>query len=77
MMKSIESVPAGETRTLPQPWNIIFPLATRIAVGSISASILYLLRSFFLLVFLTFVFACIQSSGIKHIPTARAPKARC
>jgi len=66
-MENPESAPAGEPRSLPQPWNIIFPPATRLVVWSILAAILYLLRSFFLLVFLTFVFAYIQSSGIRYI----------
>lgn len=66
-MENTETAPPNEFRSLPQPWNIIFPLATRIVVWSLFAFILYLLRSFFLLVFLTFVFAYVQSSGIQYI----------
>ena len=46
-------------RPLPPPWDRIFPLATRIFVWGLLAGVLYLLRSFFLLIFLTLVFAYI------------------
>lgn len=48
-------------QTLPPPWNVIFPLAARVLVWSLLFATLYLLRSFFLLIFLTFVFAYLQN----------------
>lgn len=56
-----------ETLELPPPWNVIFPLATRIIVWSILISVIYLLRSFFLLVLLTFVFGYTQSNGVRRL----------
>jgi predicted PurR-regulated permease PerM len=52
---------------LPAPWDRLFPLATRLAVWGLLAGLLYLLRSFFLMVFLTFVFAYIQSTGVYQL----------
>jgi len=52
---------------LPAPWNYLIPLATRLTVWAILASILYILRSFFLLLFLTFVFAYIQSGSVNRL----------
>lgn len=51
-------------RTLPPPWDRIFSLATRTFVWGLLIGILWLLRSFMLLVFLTFVFAYIQAHGV-------------
>lgn len=59
--------PSEKPLALPAPWDRIFPLATRLTVWAILAGILYLLRSFFLLVFLTFVFAYIQSTGVHKL----------
>ena len=42
-------------------------MATRLTVWTILAVAIYILRSFFLLVFLTFVFAYIQSTGEKRL----------
>ncbi len=53
--------------TLPPPWDRIFPLVTRLTVWIILIGIIYLLRSFFLLVLLTFIFAYIQASGVKRL----------
>ncbi|MFP4309564.1 MAG: AI-2E family transporter [Desulfococcaceae bacterium] len=52
---------------LPAPWDRIFPLATRLTVWGLLAGLIYLLRSFFLMVFLTFVFAYIQSTGVYQL----------
>lgn len=52
---------------LPAPWDRLFPLATRLTVWGLLAGLLYLLRSFFLMVFLTFVFAYIQSNGVYQL----------
>lgn len=52
------------SKTLPPPWDRIFSLGTRTFVWSLLIAILYLLRPFFLLIFLTFVFAYIQAHGV-------------
>ena len=52
---------------LPTPWDRIFGLGTRIFVWGLIAAIIYLLRPFFLLVFLTFVFAYIQAHGVEGL----------
>ncbi|MEZ4526243.1 MAG: AI-2E family transporter [Desulfobacterales bacterium] len=52
---------------LPPPWNYLIPLSTRLTVWAILAAILYILRSFFLLLFLTFVFAYIQSGSVNRL----------
>jgi len=51
---------------LIQPWDRLFPLITRLMVWGLLFGVIYILRSFFLLVFLTFVFAYIQSSGMQY-----------
>ena len=60
-----------QEKTLPPPWDRIFSLATRTFVWALLISVLYILRPFLLLVFLTFVFAYIQAHGVeglKHRP---------
>ncbi len=49
---------------LPPPWDRIFSLGTRTFVWVLFFSILYVLRPFFLLVFLTFVFAYVLAHGV-------------
>jgi predicted PurR-regulated permease PerM len=51
-------------KTLPPPWDRIFSLGTRTFVWGLLIAILYLLRPFLLLIFLTFVFAYIQAHGV-------------
>lgn len=51
-------------KTLPPPWDRIFSLTTRIFVWGLLIAVLYILRPFLLLVFLTFVFAYIQAHGV-------------
>jgi predicted PurR-regulated permease PerM len=51
-------------KTLPPPWDRIFSLTTRCFVWALLIAVLYLLRPFLLLVFLTFVFAYIQAHGV-------------
>ncbi|MBM4062202.1 MAG: AI-2E family transporter [Planctomycetes bacterium] len=51
-------------KTLPPPWDRIFSLATRAFVWGLLIAVLYLLRPFLLLIFLTFVFAYIQAHGV-------------
>ena len=53
--------------SLPPPWDRIFSLTTRTFVWGLLFLILYLLRSFFLLIFLTFVFAYIQANGASRL----------
>lgn len=58
--------PASENqeRTLPPPWDRIFSLASRTFVWGLLIGMLYVLRPFLLLIFLTFVFAYIQAHGV-------------
>jgi predicted PurR-regulated permease PerM len=58
------AAPESTERTLPPPWDRIFRLATRTFVWGLLIGVLYLLRPFLLLVFLTFVFAYIQAHGV-------------
>lgn len=51
-------------KALPPPWDRIFSLATRAFVWALLIAVIYLLRPFFLLIFLTFVFAYIQAHGV-------------
>jgi predicted PurR-regulated permease PerM len=53
-----------QERTLPPPWDRIFSLATRLFVWGLLIAVLWLLRPFLLLIFLTFVFAYIQAHGV-------------
>ena len=57
----------NRSNQLPAPWDRIFGLGTRIFVWGLFAGIIYLLRPFFLLLFLTFVFAYIQAHGVDGI----------
>ena len=61
-MKPTQTV--DDSSGLPPPWDRIFGLGSRIFVWGLLFSILYLLRPFFLLVFLTFVFAYILEHGV-------------
>ena len=56
-----------QEKTLPPPWDRIFSLATRTFVWELLISVLYILRPFLLLVFLTFVFAYIQAHGVEGL----------
>lgn len=60
-MTALDAKPAGP---LPPPWDRIFSLGTKLVVWCLIFGIIYLLRPFFLLVFLTFVFAYIQAHGV-------------
>lgn len=51
-----------------------FTFGSRLLVWGLLFGILYLLRSFFLLIFLTFVFAYIQTSGIKRLERFIMPR---
>ena len=54
-------------KTLPPPWDRIFSLTTRCFVWALLLAVLYILRPFLLLVFLTFVFAYIQAHGVEGL----------
>lgn len=51
----------------PRHWDPVFQIITRFLAWGSLFSILYILRSFFLLIFFTFVFAYIQTSGIAYL----------
>jgi predicted PurR-regulated permease PerM len=51
----------------PPPWDYVFALSSRIVVWGLLFGILYILSSFFLLIFLTFIFAYIQESGVHRL----------
>lgn len=55
------------SRQFPYPWNRIYQIATRILVWGSFFAVLYILRSFFLLLFLTFVFAYVQARGVDRL----------
>ena len=59
--------PKSVLSSLPAPWGHILPLGTRILVWGLFFGILYILRSFFLLLFLTFVFVYFQSSSLRRL----------
>lgn len=65
-------VPVGDQespdpRSFPAPWNYLIPLSTRFAIWIVFLGILYLLRHFLPLVFLTFVFAYIAEHGVQGL----------
>ena len=62
-MKSEET----NEKTLPPPWDRIFSLSTRCFVWALLIAVLYILRPFLPLVFLTFVFAYIQAHGVEGL----------
>jgi predicted PurR-regulated permease PerM len=53
--------------TLPQPWQSIVKHAAPVVVWGLLLSLIYLLRSFFLLIFLTFVFSYIQTRSVNRL----------
>ena len=52
---------------LPAPWDRIFSLSTRLIVWSLLITVIYILRPFFLLIFLTFVFAYVQTHSVEGL----------
>ncbi len=58
---------APDPRSFPPPWNYLIPLSTRFAIWTVFFGILYLLRHFLPLVFLTFVFAYIAEHGVQGL----------
>ena len=59
--------PKSILSSLPAPWGHILPLGARVLVWGLFFGILYILRSFFLLLFLTFVFVYFQSRSLKRL----------
>jgi predicted PurR-regulated permease PerM len=58
------TAPEPQEKTLPPPWDRIFSLASKTFVWGLLIAVLYILRPFLLLIFLTFVFAYIQAHGV-------------
>jgi predicted PurR-regulated permease PerM len=56
--------PELQYKTLPPPWDRIFSMGMRLFVWTLLAATLYILRPFFPLIFMTFVFAYIQAHGV-------------
>lgn len=52
---------------LPHPWDRILPQAATLTVWGLFFGTIYLLRSFFLLLFLTFVFSYIQAQSVNRL----------
>jgi len=52
---------------LPRPWNRILPYISALVVWGMLFGTIWLLRSFFLLLFLTFVFSYIQERGVRRL----------
>lgn len=53
--------------SLPQPWDRIVRNIAIVMVWGLLFGLVYLLRSFFLLLFLTFVFSTIQANGVVRL----------
>ena len=53
--------------SFPPPWNGIVPNIALILVWGMLFGLVFLLRSFFLLIFLTFVFTFIQANGVNRL----------
>jgi len=58
--------PPAEAAQLP-PWDRIFRFANRVLVWGIIFGVIFLLKSFFLLLFMTFVFSYIQSRSVHRL----------
>ena len=56
-------------RSLPQPWDRLLPHVATLMVWGVLFAVIYLLRSFFLLLFLTFVFSYIQARSVNRLET--------
>jgi predicted PurR-regulated permease PerM len=52
---------------VPPPWDTIFQYLNRLLVWSILIGVIFLLKSFFLLMFMTFVFAYIQIRSVARL----------
>lgn len=54
-------------KPLPPPWDRFVPFAQKIFVWSLFFGVLWFLRSFFFLVFLTFVFGYVMQHGVEKL----------
>ncbi len=69
--------PAQDPKSFPPPWNYLIPLARRTLIWGSFFLIIYLLRHFLPLVFLTFVFAYMADHGVVGLAhRIRSRKAR-
>ena len=62
-----ETAPSNDPQTFPPPWNYLIPLCRRVLIWVVFFAILYLLRQFLPLVFLTFVFAYLAEHGVEGL----------
>lgn len=56
-----------DSKKIAYQWALLLPVFMRVLVWGALFSILFLLRSVFLLIFLTFVFAYIQANGVRRL----------
>ena len=68
-MRTMPESPAKRKPSRPpaSPWEWTLSIGTRVVVWGLLFTLLYLLRSFFLLIFFTFVFASVQISAVQHL----------
>lgn len=64
-------------RSLPPPWNYFVPMARQLAIWTTFFVILWFLRPFFFLVFLTFVFGYVQEHGVEVLNRRITSRRRC
>jgi predicted PurR-regulated permease PerM len=64
-------------RALPPPWNFFVPLARQLLIWATFFGILWFLRPFFFLVFLTFVFGYVQQHGVEVLNRRLASRRQC
>ncbi|HKX45237.1 MAG TPA: AI-2E family transporter, partial [Planctomycetota bacterium] len=69
--------PTERDRKLPPPWNSFVPFLRQLAIWIAFFAILWFLRSFFFLVFLTFVFGYVQQHGVEVLHRRFASRRRC
>ncbi len=68
---------APDFRSFPPPWNYLVPIGRKLLIWGIFFLVLYLLRHFLPLIFLTFVFAYIAEHGVQGLAhRIRSRKAR-
>jgi predicted PurR-regulated permease PerM len=66
--------PDQDLNKFPPPWNYLIPLARRALIWGVFFALLFLLRRFLLLVFLTFVFAYICDHGVSALQSRIASR---
>ncbi|MHC5063115.1 MAG: AI-2E family transporter [Planctomycetota bacterium] len=71
----VDGTKPDTSKPLPPPWDRIFSLGTKAVVWGLLAGVIYLLRPFFLLLFLTFVFAYILEHGVQGLAHRIASRA--